>query len=155
MRADAAKGEVLARPNDEESQSLLESVKPLEVQVSSVHDVDGAGFGNEFVEDVNLVYFRGCNVDEGRNVAMQIEQGVHLHGGVLRSVPSPGKERKTKVDGGAVQSVDGLLQLHSEIFVGIQGARRTNQHLRQVGVDSPVASLVGIGQRAVRDVTAD
>ena len=27
--------------------------------------------------------------------------------------------------------------------------------MRQIGVDSPVASLVGIGQRAVGDVTAD
>jgi hypothetical protein len=36
-------------------QGLLQGVEAFAVQVSSVHDVDGAGFGKWFVEDVNLV----------------------------------------------------------------------------------------------------
>ncbi|MGA7978841.1 MAG: hypothetical protein WCA32_01280 [Chromatiaceae bacterium] len=35
------------------------------------------------------------------------------------------------------------------------GAGDTNQHLRQVGVNAPIALLVGIGQGAARDRAAD
>ena len=55
----------------------------------------------------------------------------------------------------AVERVDGLLQLHPEVFVGVQGARRGDQNLRQVGVNPIVAHFVGVGERAARDVAAD
>src|SRR5260370_19103331 len=138
MGANTLEVEVFAGANDEESQSLFESVKSVEVQVGSIHQIDGTGFHHQLVENVNLVAFRGYNAAEGRDVAMQIEQSVHFYRGVFGTVTSPGKQRKTKIDGGAIQSVDRLFQFHSEAFLGIQRAGDANQDLGQVGVDAPV-----------------
>src|SRR5215831_410753 len=119
LRADTLKVEILAGANDEERQSLFEGVQALEIQVSSIHQVEGTGLYHQLVEDVNLVDFRGRNTDEGRYVAVQIEQSVHLDRSVFVAVTSPGKQRKTQIDGGAVQSVDGLFQIDSETFLGV------------------------------------
>lgn len=113
------------------------------------------GSGSKRVEGVNLVDFRGFDLHKGRNVALQVEQGMQLDGCVVGSVSSPGTKGKTKVDGGAIQSVDRLLQLYSEILVGIKRASHGDQSLGQIGIDAKVASLVGIGQGAARHMAAD
>ena len=52
------------------------------------------------------------------------------------------------VYGGGIQGVNGLVQLDPEGFVDVGPARLGDQPLGEVGVDSPVAPLVGVGQRA-------
>src|SRR3982074_144867 len=54
-----------------------------------------------------------------------------------------------------VESVGGLLQIDTERLLRIKTTRSTNQRLRKVGVNAPVADFVGIGQRAARDPALD
>ena len=53
-----------------------------------------------------------------------------------------------QIDGGRVESVDGLGQFDSERLVAVKIAGHANQHLGKVAVNAPVASLVGIGERS-------
>lgn len=61
----------------------------------------------------------------------------------------------TQIDGRGIQGVDRPLPLvelfQAERLVHVQATRFGDQALREVGVHTPVALLVGIGQRASRD----
>ena len=78
--------------------------------------------------------------------ATQIEQGVHLDGGLVGSKPGPGEQRQAEVDGGGVQGIDGVVEIETERLVGLPGAGDADQHLSEVGEDVPVVRLVGVGQ---------
>src|SRR3954462_6291749 len=58
----------------------------------------------------------------------------------------PRKERETKIDGGGIESVDGLIQLDGETIVSIELASMGNENVCEVSIDSPVALLIGYGQ---------
>lgn len=60
----------------------------------------------------------------------------------------PRKERQAQVDGGEIQCVGGLLQLDPERFVCIERGRLFDQDVGEVGENPPVATFVGLGQRA-------
>jgi len=51
-----------------------------EVKVSSIHDIKGSGFGDEQVEDVDVVEFAVGNVNESGDIAVQIKQGMDFYG---------------------------------------------------------------------------
>ena len=87
------------------------------------------------------------DVDEARDVAAQVEQGVHLHGRLGGAKVCPWKQRQAQIDRAGVQSVDRIGQLQPEVVVGIKLPRLGNQPLSELRVDAPVARLVGIGQR--------
>ena len=59
----------------------------------------------------------------------------------------PRKQRQAQIDGGGVQSIDRVAQLHVQAFVGIKLPRLGNQPVGELRVNPPVARLVGIGQR--------
>jgi hypothetical protein len=53
------------------------------------------------------------------------------------------------------QRVDGVGQLDPKIVVAVQGPRFTDEPLCEIGIDPPVAPLVGVGQGAARDGAAN
>lgn len=67
----------------------------------------------------------------------------------------PGKERQTQIDGSGIERVDGRVQVQPQIFGGIQGARPRDESLGEVGVDPPIALLVGRGERGTFDTVAE
>ena len=67
---------------------------------------------------------------------------------------SPRKKRQTKIDGGSIEGVNRLLQLDTKVFVGVKSAGLGDQDLGEVGVDSPIADLVGVSQGIARHVSA-
>src|SRR6185312_8385858 len=85
----------------------------------------------------------------------QIEQRVEFHGSLSATELGPRKQAQAQVDGRRIESIDGLLQLHGKRFAGVQATGATNQHLGEVGVDSPVVDAVGVGQRAPRYLAAE
>src|ERR1035441_4601180 len=125
-RAEAMKSKILAGAGDEVSPRLVERIEAGKIQVAAVHQVNATGFEKQFVENVNLVDFRGFDRNEGRNVALQIEQCMHLDSGILGAIARPGKQRQAQIDGSRVERVDGLLQLHPEVFVGVQEIGRAS-----------------------------
>ena len=112
--------------------SLMQSVQSGEVQITPVHQVERTDFHGQHVQHTDLVGLAVADMDEGRNAAPQIQQGMQLDGrlGGLR-------DRVGKVDAKAV--------------VAIKLARAANEHCRQIGPDAPIASFVGIGQRGAPD----
>ena len=65
--------ESLFGPCDEEGTGLMNVVQPGEIQVSTVHQVNGSGFPVDLIEDVDLVSFAIGNDDNGGNAAAKVE----------------------------------------------------------------------------------
>src|SRR5450830_1382620 len=148
---DAVGIQVRLGAGDEEGASLMQYIKACEVDVAAIHDVDGARFGEQQIEGVNVVQLAVRDVNEARNVAAQIEQRVHLHGRLGGAKVRPWKQRQAQIDGGGVQSIDRVAQLQAQTFVGIKLPRLGNQPVGELRVNAPVARLVGIGQRRSPD----
>ncbi len=129
---------------------LVQAIKPIEVDVASVHDVESAGLGQQQVEDIDVVQFAVADVEERGDVAAQVQQRVQLDSRLGRAKRRPGKYRQAQIDGAGIQSVDRIFQIDAKGFGGIETAGDGNERLGKVGVDAPVAALVGIGQGAAR-----
>ena len=130
-------------------------MEALEVEVGPVHHVERAGFRNQHVQDVDVMQLSVGYVDECGNVPVQVEQGVHLHRRLGAAEVRPGEDREAQVDGGGVERVDRVVEIDPEAVTGIQAAGGPDQGAGEVGVDAPVASLVGLGQRVARDLAPE
>src|SRR5665213_2104913 len=133
----------------------MQPVQALEVDVATVHDVESASFRNQLIEDIDVVKLPVADMDKTRDIAAQIEQRVHLHCRLGAAKRCPRKQRERQVDRGRVQGISRVGQIDAKGLVDIQLASDTNQALREVGVDAPVAGGVRIGQRIARHLTAD
>jgi len=67
----------------------------------------------------------------------------------------PRKKRETEIDRGGVQSVGGLIQLHSKGIVDIKTPSAGNKNLGKVCIDAPIPYLVGMSQSIARDFAPD
>ena len=126
-----------------------------EVEIPAVHDVDRAGLDDQIVEEGHIRAFSLGNVHNRGNHAAQIQLRVQLHGGVTTTIARPREDGQTEIDDRGIERVDRVRQVDRQRLVDIEGARRPNETLREVGVDTPIAGLVGIRQRRSRDAGAD
>src|SRR5229473_891729 len=150
MRVPALHLEVRLTAGHEEAAGLVKTMETLEVEEATIHDVEGPGLGQQLVEDVDLVHFAIADVDEGGNVAAQIQQRVQFDGRLGRAERRPRKYRQAQIDGRGVERVDSILQIDAEGFLCIQRSSDADQALSEVGVDTPVAHGIGMGQRIAR-----
>ena len=142
-------------PCDEEGQAKRKGMKPREVEIPSIHHVIRSGFGNEFVEDAHVVPLPVGDFDERGDVPPQIQKGVEFDGGLPLPESRPRKKGKTQVDRRGVEGVHRLLQFHCKGIVDVQAPGGPDQDLGEVGVDAPVAILVGLGQGGSGDPSPD
>ena len=84
------------------------------------------------------------NVDEAWDITAQVQQRVHLDRRLGRAEMRPRKDRQTKIDGRRVERIDRIGEVETQSLVDVQSPRLADQSLR---VNTPVARLVGIGQR--------
>ena len=91
-----AVNQIASGTNQEESQTPGESVETPEVDVATIHDVEGAGLEKQLVEDVDIVHVSGCDVDNARDAAAQVHQSVDFDGSLASSKSRPGEQRKTQ-----------------------------------------------------------
>ena len=70
---------------------------------------------------------------------------MHLDGSFGGAEACPRKDAQAQVDGRGIERIHGLFQLHGKAVVDIEISGRLDQAHREVGVDVPVALLVGIG----------
>ena len=133
----------------------MKQIETLEVEIGAVHDIEGAGLRDEIVEGVDVVDFSLGNLDKRRDRAAQIQKRMELDGGFVFSESRPREKRKTQIDRGRVEGVDGLIQIDAERVVCIQMPSRTNQDLGKVGPEAPVADFVGMGQIVAGNSSAD
>ena len=151
---EAAKIEAFARTDDEEGRALVEHMKARKIEIAPVHDVDGARFGDEMVEYVDVVKLALGDLDESGDVAAQIQQRVELDGCFSAAEVGPRKQGKTQIDGSGIQRVDGLVQFDGKIVAGIQSPSFVDQDLSKISIDSPVSRFVGVSQAAASDSTS-
>ncbi len=123
----------------------MDPVEAGEIDVTTIHDVDRRWLEAELIEDVDVVNSSRGNNDKGGNASTQIEKGMEFDGGLVFAKLGPGKERQTEIDGGGVQSVDRLVEFHSESVVGVEFSGDANEHLGKVGINLPRTCLVGVG----------
>ena len=81
----------------EESASLMQSVQSGEVQITPVHQVERTGFHGQHVQHTDLVGLAVADMDEGRNAAPQIQQGMQLDGRLGGAKRRLGKQRRSMV----------------------------------------------------------
>jgi len=119
----------------------MQRMKAGEIDIATVHDIDGTGFGKQQIERMHVGQFAVRHVNEARDVAAQVEQGVHLHRRLGGAEMSPRKDRQAQVDGCRIQGVDRIGQVETKILRGVQLPRLGDQPLGQIRVDAPVARL--------------
>ncbi len=74
---------------EEEGAAAVEDVKTLEVYIGAIHYVERARLRHDGIEDIDVVQFSVGNLNKRGDRAAQVEQGVHLDGGLLGSKPGP------------------------------------------------------------------
>lgn len=85
------------------------------------------------------------DMNKAWNRASEIQQCMQIDSGLDESERSPGEHRDAKMDGRGVQCVDGVRKVDAEIFVAIERPCPGDRFLSEVGGDTPVQGLVGIG----------
>src|SRR5882762_7802109 len=96
-----------------------------------------------------------CNAHHSWDVAAQVQQSIELDCAFVFAELGPGKKREAQIDGGGIERVNRLGQFDAEVVASVERARLGNQHLREVGVDAPIAYQVRIGQGIARDLAAN
>jgi len=140
---------------DKEALRFVQLTKPIEVDVASIHDVESAGLRLLEIQNVDVVPFAIADVEKRRDVATQVQERVQRNSRFGRTKRRPRKHRQTQVDGAGIQSVDRVVEIDTERFASIETTGDTDERLSEVGVDAPVAALVGIGQSAARNLAVD
>ena len=151
-RIDALEPGVRLGAGDEKGLRPMHRVKPCEVQITPIHDVDRSGLQHQDVERFDVAQLAVGDVDEAgeseaRGLAAQVEQRMHLHRRLRGAKQRPRKERQAQVDGRRIQRVDRVRKLDAKAVARIELARLFDQVLGKFCVNTPVARLVGIGQR--------
>ena len=111
-------------------------------------------------------------MNEGRNIAPQIEQRMEFDRTLVFAKARPWKERQAQIDSGRIERIDRMRQFQAEAVLGVELARGLDQAEGEVLIDAlkdsdplwaeahaesyaPVAVLVGIRQRALGDAAAN
>ena len=71
---------VLFGSQNEEAQGLMKTVQASEVKVGTVHDIEGSGFGDKLIKDIDVVEFAVGNVNECGDIATQVQKCVKFYG---------------------------------------------------------------------------
>ena len=118
---------ILFGAGDEEGASLREDIEASEVHITAIEQVKRSGFGKQLVQQVDVVNLAAGHINIGRNAAPQIQQRVQLHRALAAAKLPPGEQRQAQIDGGGVEGIHGLGQLHAERFVAVEVAGGGNQ----------------------------
>ena len=146
VRIATAEIEIAFGTGNEKRFCLLQDVESPKVEITAVHDVVGAGHGYKMIQDIDVVQFSIGNQDEFGNVALEIQQRVQFDRPFGAAKLRPGKQRKAQVDGGGVQGVDRGVEVETEVVAQIELFGSLDEDLSEVGVDAPVALVVGMSK---------
>lgn len=129
----------------------MDAMQPSIVVVVAVHQIEGAGFDRQIVQQSAVPRFCAGNPQKTGNVSPQIQQRVEFDGSLLPLRVGPRKQLQTQLDHGRVERIGGVLQLDAKIVGRVQGPRPLDEGQPQVAIDLPVARSVGVGQGAAHD----
>ena len=139
---------------DEEGVGLMNDKQSLEIQVPAIEQVVRARLDVQQVQGVDLVHLAVADVNECGDGAAQVQKGVQFDSRLVRAKRCPRINRQAQVYRRGIEGVDGCIQVDCHRVLGIQRARHGDQVLREVGVDLPRPSCIGIGQGVARNSLA-
>jgi len=139
---------------DEESVGLMNDKQSLEIQVPAIEQVVRAGLDVQQVQGVDLVSLAVADVNECGDGAAQVQKGVQFDSRLVGAKRCPRINRKAQVYRRGIEGVDGCIQVDRHRVLGIQRARHGDQVLREVGINLPRPSCIGIGQGVARNSLA-
>jgi len=154
-RVEASEPEVAFGSGNEEGRCLMDGIKAIEIQISTIDNVKGSWLEAQLIEDVDVVNLAVGNNDEGGNTSPEVQKGMQFHSAFVGSELGPREKGETQIDGGGVQSIGGLIQFDSEGIVGVEATSLANEDLGKVGIDSPISDLVGMSQSIAGDISSE
>ena len=101
------------------------------------------------------MHFAVGNADKRGDVAVQVQQRVHLDGGLVLAELGPREQRQAQVDGGRVQRVQAVVQIHADRIGGIQRPGDADQAPARSRRRCASLRVVGVGQRGARHAAAE
>ena len=78
MGIEATESGVGFSPQEEEAAGLMQTVETGKVKIAAIHDVEGSGFGQEQIQDVDVMELAVGNMDECRDMGAEIQQSMQL-----------------------------------------------------------------------------
>src|SRR5882762_90093 len=138
MRVASLEKHVRLGAHNKEGRAERKDVEPLKIDVAPVHNVEGTCLRHDLVQDVHIMHITASDTDERGNVAVQVQQGVHLDGRLAPAKLRPRKQRQAEIDGGRIQSIQTLLQIDANRIASVQRSGDANQYLREIGEDPPI-----------------
>ena len=92
VRVETPEPEIRSGSDDKKGRALGEPILTREVQVTSVHDIKGAGLWLQLVEDIDIVQLAIGDMDKRRNIAAQIQQRMELDRRLGSAKAGPGED---------------------------------------------------------------
>lgn len=141
---------------DEERPLLMNKIEESEeIDISLIHQVYGSEFDTKMVKHIDIVYGGICEVNEYREVASEIQQGMHLDSSFGLPELCPGTELKAQTDCTAVECVDHIIQVQTKWIVSVQWPDFLYKLHPEIPVDTPIPALIGFGQCIAWNSVAD
>ena len=85
-------------------------------------------------------------MDKRRDATLQVQQCMQFNGRLGLAEVRPGEHGQAQVNGGGVEGVDGVIEFQPQVLLGIQGSGQADEGVSEVGIEAPVALLVGVGE---------
>jgi hypothetical protein len=79
-------------------------------------------------------------------LAVQIGQSMHFDGGFVLSKLRPGKQRQAQIDGGGIQWLPAVVEIHADGIGGLKGPGAADQVLGEIWEDAPIVRFVDVRQ---------
>ncbi len=130
---------------------LVEAVQSREVEVGPVEDIERAGLDPQAIEEVDVGDAARREEAHRGEVAPEVQQGGELDGPLPLPERGPGKQGEAEIDRRGVEGVHRRGQLEPKGVGRVEWAGGGDESLCEVGVDPPVAHLVGMGEGVARD----
>ena len=134
---------------------MLNGVEARKIEIAAIHDVDGSRLDDQSIEDIDIVNFPRGNDDDRRNIPMQIQEGVEFDCTLAFSEFCPREKSQTQIDGCRIQDIYRLFQFDTERVRGVKCSGFRNEDLSELGINTPIPVLIGIGQSVAGDLPSD
>jgi len=135
LGVEAFSAEVCFCPSDKECRCPVDLVEAGKIDIAAIHDVNGPQLDDHLVEDIDIVDFSRGDDHHGRNVSMQIQEGMEFDCPFAFPELGPREKGQTEVDGGRIQGINRLIQLDAEQIGGVKLSGFRNKDSSEVGIN--------------------
>src|SRR2546421_7434045 len=71
---------------------------------------------------------------------------MHFHGALVPPKLGPGEQGQAQIDGGRVESINGVGQIDGKRLVAVEIAGLLDEEMSEIRINTPVTFTVGVGQ---------